>query len=333
MPKSDRQKLKLLYIMKILSEETDENHPMPMAVLLERLGQYEIQAERKSIYSDIGFLNDFGEDIAFNPSKTDGGYFLCSRTFELPELKLLVDAVLASKFITATKSQALIRKIEQLTSKQEAVQLQHELFNTSRIKNENEGIYYHIDTIEKAIHENRMITFPYMEWSFSKQLVPRKNGLLYRISPWALLWNDENYYLIGYDDTAGIIKHFRVDKIGEVTILEELRKGKEVFEACNLETYSTKTFGMYGGQEDIVTLSCRNHLVGVMLDRFGKDVSLQKEDDDSFMIHVKVAVSAQFFGWVTGIGQDVKIVSPVHVQEEYHAYLNNILKEYEKSAR
>ena len=328
MPKSDKQKLKLLILMRILTEETDENHPMPMSVLLERLRQEDITAERKSIYSDLDYLKDFGEDITFDPSKTDGGYFLASRTFELPELKLLVDAVLASRFITERKSAALISKIEKLTSRQEAVQLQRELYNTARIKNENESIYYHVDTIETAIHDNRKISFPYMEWTLEKKLSPKRDGALYVVSPWALLWNDENYYLIGYDQAAGIIKHFRVDKIGEVTVLTEKRDGADAFAACNLETYSMKTFGMYGGEEEIVTLACDNSMVGVMLDRFGREVSLQCREEGRFTIHVKVAVSAQFFGWLTGIGKKVSIQAPQRVRDAYETYLQEILQNY-----
>lgn len=327
MAKSERQKLKLLYILKILTEQTDEEHPMPMADLISRLQKEEISAERKSIYSDINNLLDFGVDIVYNPARIGGGYYVASRDFELPELKLLVDAVCASKFITASKSESLIKKIEQLASKNEAVQLQRQVYTVGRIKNENEGIYYHVDMIHSAIHDNRQVTFAYLEWNLEKKLVTRKNGQLYQISPWALLWNDENYYLVGFDHEAQKIKHFRVDKIGKMDVTDTPREGKEYFDKCDLASYSAKTFGMYGGREEIVTMEFPKRLVGVVIDRFGKDVSFQKIAGERFAVHVKVAVSGQFFGWITGIGKEVSITSPLEVKNEYRTYLKEILSQ------
>lgn len=326
MPKSENQKLKLLYLLKILTEQTDEQHPMPMAVLLEKLKAEDISAERKSVYNDINCLMDFGVDIGFDTSRGNGGYYLASRDFELPECKLLVDAVSASRFITKSKSEQLIRKIEKLTSRYEAVQLQRQVYTSGQIKNENESIYYHVDAIHTAIHENRQISFPYLEWNLLKKLVPRKGGKLYRISPWSLMWNDENYYLIGYDAEAGMLKHFRVDKMGSIEMLELRREGEEIFKKCDLSAYSAKTFGMYGGEETMVTLSFPNSLVGVVLDRFGKDVSLQKLSEDRFAVHVKVMVSRQFYGWLAGIGKDVKVTAPESVRDGYRCYLKEILE-------
>jgi len=328
MPKSDRQKLKMLYLMKILSEETDEDHPISMSALLERLSLEGISAERKSIYSDLECLQTFGLDIAFNSSRTSGGYFMASREFELPELKLLVDAVLASKFITENKSRVLISKIEKMASSQESLQLRRSLYNTGRIKNENESIYYCVDAVQTAIQGNKKIKFQYMKWSLDKKLIPKNNGEKYLVSPWALLWNDENYYLIGYDETAGILKHFRVDKMGEVELQEEGRTGKELYGTCDLNTYSARTFGMYRGREEIVTIQCKNNLAGVILDRFGKEVILQKADQDHFAVHVKVALSGQFYGWMTGIGAEAEIIAPKEVREEYSKYLSCILEKY-----
>ena len=326
MPKSEKQKLKLLYLLKILTEQTDEQHPMPMAVLREKLKAEEISAERKSLYSDLNCLMDFGVDVGFDPSKGNGGYYLASRDFELPELKLLVDAVSASRFITKSKSEQLIRKIEKLASRYEAVQLQRQVYTSGQIKNENESIYYHIDAIHTAVHENREISFLYMEWNLLKKLVARKGGKHYRISPWSLMWNDENYYLIGYDAAAGMLKHFRVDKMGSIEMLKERREGEEIFKKCDLSAYSAKTFGMYGGEEQIVTLSFPNSLVGVVLDRFGKDVSLQKLAGERFAVHVKVMVSRQFYGWLAGIGKDVKVMAPESVREGYRGHLKEILE-------
>lgn len=313
-------------MLKILTEQTDEQHPMPMAVLREKLKAEEISAERKSLYSDLNCLMDFGVDVGFDPSKGNGGYYLASRDFELPELKLLVDAVSASRFITKSKSEQLIRKIEKLASRYEAVQLQRQIYTSGQIKNENESIYYHIDAIHTAVHENRQISFLYMEWNLLKKLVARKGGKHYRISPWSLMWNDENYYLIGYDAAAGMLKHFRVDKMGSIEMLKERREGEEIFKKCDLSAYSAKTFGMYGGEEQIVTLSFPNSLVGVVLDRFGKDVSLQKLAGERVAVHVKVMVSRQFYGWLAGIGKDVKVMAPESVREGYRGHLKEILE-------
>lgn len=327
MARSERQKLKLLYLLKILTEQTDERHPMPMPVLLEKLRAEEISAERKSVYSDIGCLVDFGVDIVYDQTRGSGGYYLASRDFELAELKLLVDAVSASRFITKSKSAQLIGKIEKLASRHEAVQLQRQVYTAERIKNENESIYYHVDAIHTAIHENRQISFPYLEWSLQKKLVARKGGKPYRISPWSLMWNDENYYLIGYDAGVSMLKHFRVDKIGPIEILKERREGGEVFKKCDLSAYSAKTFGMYGGEEETVTLSFPNTLVGVVLDRFGKDVLLQRISEERFAVHVKVMVSRQFYGWLAGIGKEVKVTAPERVREGYRNYLTEILED------
>lgn len=299
---------------------------MPMPVLLEKLRAEEINAERKSIYRDIDRLMEFGADIAYDSARESGGYYLASREFELPELKLLVDAVSASRFITKSKSRQLIGKIEKLASRYEAVQLQRQVYTAEQIKNENESIYYHVDAIHTAIHENRQISFPYLEWNLQKKLVARKDGKPYRISPWALMWNDENYYLIGYDAQAAMLKHFRVDKIGPIEMLKERREGKEIFEKCDLSAYSAKTFGMYGGEETMVTLHFPNSLVGVVLDRFGKDVSLQKLPQDRFAVHVKVMVSRQFYGWLAGIGKEAKVAAPEQVKEGYRSYLTEILE-------
>lgn len=326
MSRAENQKLKLLYLLKILTEQTDEHHPMPMGELLKKLKAEGISAERKSVYNDIDCLLGFGVDIVFDPARGTGGYYLASRDFELPECKLLVDAVSASRFITKSKSKQLIGKIEKLASRYEAVQLQRQVFTAEQIKHDNESIYYHVDAIHTAIHENRQIAFQYLEWNLAKKLVPRKDGKLYRISPWSLMWNDENYYLIGFDAEASMLKHFRVDKIGPIRMLEERREGEELFRKCDLSAYSAKTFGMYGGVEEIVTLNFPNRLVGVVLDRFGRDVSLQKLSADRFAVHVKVMVSSQFYGWLAGIGKEVRVTAPVHVRDGYREYLREILE-------
>lgn len=330
MPKSTNQKLKLLYIIKILSEQTDEEHCMGTAALIEELAKYDIKAERKSIYDDINQLIDFGYDIILVKSRVNGGYYLASREFELAELKLLVEVVQSSKFLTVKKSKELIGKIEKLASKADAKQLQRQVYVANRIKTANESIYYIVDDIHKAILDNDQISFQYLEWNLEKQLVPRKDGKEYQVSPWALTCKEENYYLIAHDKEEDKIKHFRVDKMGSIRILTgKKREGGELFKSFDIADYANKTFGMFGGKEETVTLQFENHLIGVVLDRFGKEASVRKRDDGHFSVRVTVAVSGQFFGWLTGLGQGACLLAPADVVEQYRDYLRTVMQNYQ----
>lgn len=327
MPKSYNQKMKILYIMKILLEKTDEEHVLSMQEILDELGRYDIKAERKSIYDDIEALRLFGLDIV-NRKERPAGYYVAGRQFELPELKLLVDAVQSSKFITTKKSNELIKKIESLTSKYEAGHLQRQVFVTNRIKAMNESIYYNVDKIHSAISENVQIAFQYFEWTVEKEMRLKKNGEKYCISPWALTWDDENYYLIGFDKEADMVKHYRVDKMKSIEILKEKRLGKEHFIHFDTADYAKKMFGMFGGEEIGLTLRMDDHFIGVMIDRFGKDITVRSRRDGTFDAKIKVAVSGQFFGWLSGLGTGAVIVSPAEVAEDYKQYLHNILAQY-----
>ncbi|MBC8568839.1 WYL domain-containing transcriptional regulator [Mogibacterium sp. NSJ-24] len=323
-----RNKLRILYIIKFLLEQTDEDNIMSAEDLINALNRYGIEAERKTIYSDIKVLIEFGIDIiSLNGGKTPG-YYIGTREFELPELKLLVDAVQASKFITAKKSKELISKIEKLASKNSARQLQRNVFIFNRTKTENERIYYNVDQIHTAVLENRQISFQYTEWNLQKELVTRKNGKIYIVSPWALTWDDENYYLIAFEEESRKIKHYRVDKMKNTEIIEEKRLGKDSFADFDLAFFAKKTFGMYGGRDETVSLVCENRLIGVILDRFSKDVIIIPEDSNHFRVNVLVSVSPQFFGWITGIGAGIHIEGPKVVKEEYRRFIEEILGNY-----
>ena len=323
MAKSEGQKLKLLYILKFLEEHTDENHPMTTAELISRLDAEGISCERKTIYADIAALIDFGYDILQVSNRRGGGYYMASRDFELAELKLLVDAVQSSRFITSKKSRELIKKLEQIAGKHDAGKLQRQVYVAGRIKTENESIYYNIDKLHRAIQENKQIAFTYLEWNLQKKLVPRGDRRV--VSPWALIWREENYYLAAYDAKDGILKHYRVDKMGSVEVLDVKRDGLEQFEKLDVAAYSNRTFGMYSGQEETVTMQFPNKLVGVVLDRFGKEADLRPMDDETFRIRAKVAVSGQFFGWLSGIGAEAEIVSPEQTKSLYRQWLEQIL--------
>lgn len=332
MPKSSNQKLKLLYLVKILTQQSDENHCMSAQMLIDALKEYGVKAERKSIYDDIAQLTDFGYDICLIKAKTGGGYYLASREFELAELKLLVETVQASRFLTVKKSRELISKIETLASRAEAGQLQRQVYVANRIKTANESIYYIVDDIHKAIQNQEQISFQYLEWNLEKQLVPRKEGKMYQVSPWALTCKDENYYLIAHDANEDKIKHFRVDKMGNIKVLSgQKREGAELFEKFDIADYANKTFGMFGGKEEIVTLQFENHYIGVVIDRFGKEISIRKTDPEHFSVRVKVALSGQFYGWLTGLGAGAKMIAPLEVVSGYQEYLQRVMEQYTES--
>ena len=320
-------KLRMLYTMRFLLEKSDEKHTLSAADINCLLQEYGMSADRKTVYSDIETLREFGMDIV-QVRGTNGGYYIGSREFELPELKLLVDAVQTSKFISRKKSEELIQKLENLTNEYDARLLQRNVFIYNRPKTGNETIYYNVDQIHTAILENRQIAYQYAEWTVQKTLSPKRNGAVYRVSPWALTWDDENYYLIAYDEAVDVIKHYRVDKMQQVRVSETKRVGRERFRDFDLAEFAKKTFCMYGGYDAEVTLRCRNGLVGVIMDRFGQGSLLIPEGDTHFRVHILVSVSRQFFGWITGIGKEMQIIGPESVKEEYKKYLQKILEEY-----
>ena len=319
------EKLKILYLMQILLEETDAAHPMNATQLCERMqSRYEYSYNRKTIYTDIERLKTFGMKIA-QTKGSSFGYYVEKRDFDLAELKLLVDAVQSSKFITKEKSEDLIRKLARQTSNENAKQLQRQVFIYNRIKADNDAIYSNVDSIHEAIQENRQIRFKYCEWTVKKKLVQKKGGAEYVVSPWALTWDDANYYLVGFDAAAGKIKHYRVDKMLEIHVARERRLGKESFRDFDLAAFSRKTFGMYGGEDRKIILEGENHLVGVVIDRFGTDVMIHPHKESLFYATVTVTVSPQFFGWLAGIGKGIRISWPEDVREEYRQYLQKIM--------
>ena len=327
MPKSYGQKLKILYLAQLLLERSDESHPLTTKEMIDYLAAQGIHAERKSIYDDMAALQNFGMDIIAIREKP-GGYYLGSRQFELAELKLLVDAVQASRFVTTKKSRELISKLETLTSRREAGQLHRQVVVAERGKSSNEQIYYNVDEIYAAMAADHTIRFQYFEWSVRKEMVPRKDGTYYEVSPWLLTWEDENYYLIAYDSTAEILKYYRVDKMLHLTVCETPRDGQAAFDALDIAGFAKKTFGMFAGDETTVVLRCDASLTGVMIDRFGIDVPMRPDNAGQIRVRVNVAVSRQFFGWLTGLGNGVQIISPPEIRTQYQQYLKDILDCY-----
>lgn len=328
MAKYPGQKLKLLYLLQLLEDESAEDHPVSTARMIEYLSSKEIHADRKTIYDDMEALQTFGYEIIKNSTRNGGGYYLASRTFELPELKLLVDAVQSSRFITAKKSRELIEKLENMAGKRgDGRQLRRQVHVVGRIKTENESIYYSVDAIHRAIQENKQIEFEYLEWNVKKELVPRSEERR-TVSPWTLIWQAENYYLVAYDSAADSMKHFRVDKMGKVKVTDLERTGQAYYEKLDLAVYANQTFGMYAGQEETVTLQFPNRLIGVVIDRFGKEAMIKPAGEEMFQVRAKISVSGQFFGWLSGLGKEAKILKPEGVCRQYRQWLADILEDF-----
>ena len=328
MARSSYQKLKPLYIMNYLLQNTDEDHSVTVNQIISYLASQGISAERKSIYSDIEALQYFGLDIVQAGSGRSCGYYVAHRNFELPELKLLVDSVQSSKFITHKKTASLIKKIETLASIHEAQLLNRQVFVKNRIKTMNESIYYNVDEIHNGISKNRKIRFLYFEYNVQKERQYRKDGAFYVVSPFALTWDDENYYMVAYDSDAAMIKHYRVDKMEKISILEEDRDGLEAYQALDMAIYARKTFGMFTGKEEHVVLRFENHLVGAVLDRLGRDVFIVPDGPDHFTVRTDVIVSPQFFAWVTGFGTSAQVIGPGHVVEAMKDHICAVAGQY-----
>ena len=314
MPKGSNHKYKFMYLMRVMLEKTDDEHSLTMSQIMDELEKYGVTAERKSVYSDFQDMTDkFDVEIIKEQVGKETRYHVGARDFELAEVKLLIDAIQSSKFITVSKSRELIKKIKHLVSDHQAGQLQRQVYMNDRAKSMNESVYYNVDDIHTAINSNSKIRFKYYKWDITKTLVPRHNDEFLEVSPWALAWADENYYLVAYDEWDGKIKHYRVDKMMKIALTGEPRAGKELFENFDMGKYSKSTFGMYSGTEKLVKIRFKNHMCGVFLDRFGKDLTFHSAGDDTSEFFVTVNVSPQFFGWIFSLGPDVQIVGPEEV--------------------
>ena len=321
--------LKSFYLLEILTQRTDESHPLSTPQLAQILeNEYQISLNRTTIYSEIRKITDAGVDIVRSEGRPSG-YYICARKFELAELKLLVDAVQSSKFITQKKSEVLIHKLESLCSCHEARQLGSQVTVYNRPKTANETIYYNVDMIHNAIFQNHQITYQYAEWTMKKTTVLKRDGAFYNVSPLHLIWDDENYYLIAFDEISRSVRHYRVDKMRNMTIQEDVRSPEALEEKVDIAAFSRKTFGMFSGLDEKVQLQGTRELAGAVLDRFGTDIWMRPLNENAFSAQVTVAVSKHFFGWVTAIGPGLKITGPPEVKDAYRAYLDRILKEME----
>lgn len=330
MARGTNQRFKLYYLAEIMRRKTDETHYITMPEIISELKKYDVTAERKSIYSDLKDLEKLGIEVEGEPIGKGFHYHVIGQTFELPELKLLVDSIQSSKFITEKKTTQLIKKLEGMVSEHEAKQLQRQVYVSGRIKTMNESIYYNVDAIHNAISENRKIKFQYYQWNVKKEMELRKGGDYYHISPWGLSWDDENYYLVGYDGEAKMIKHYRVDKMLNISMTEEKREGKDLFEHLDMAVYTKKSFGMFGGKEEKVKLLVENSMAGVIIDRFGKEIMMHPVDPEHFTAMVDVNVSPQFFGWIISLGEKVEIIGPESVVKKMNGIIDGLMQKYRK---
>ena len=298
MEKGRYQKLKLLYLLEILRDYSDENTYLSVRELTDLLLKNEIVIERKTLYKDLELLQDYGFNIVVEKNGRENIYALVEREFELAEVKMLIDVIQASKFLTAKKSRDLIIKLKKLASKKQAQKIQRQVYSFEENKYINENIYYNVDAIHNAIAENKQINFNYWQWNYKKEMIDRKNGEVYNVSPFALVWNDENYYMVAYDNK------------------------KE-----DISSYSKKIFGMYGGILEKVTLEFKESLIGVVVDRFGKDIIIHRKND-VYQTSVEVMCSRHFLGWIFSLGSDIEIIAPQNIRNLCVKEIEGLLKNY-----
>ena len=329
MAKAENQKFKLLYLIKILSKYTDDQHALTVEEIKGKLLECGISVERKTLYRDLRELGEFGLDIIQEHIGRHVVYHMGSRDFELPELKLLVDLVQSSKFITDKKSRKLIKKLESLTSIYEAMQLQRQVYVSGRIKSENESIYYIVDKLHEAINQDRNVYYQYFRWGINKEKQPRRDGRKYYVSPWALSWSDENYYLIGYDNDQNEIRHYRVDKIMNLELADTKRIGKKEFAEFDMALYTKRRFGMYGGEEKDILIQADEGMIGILLDYLGKDIIIERGKENDFIAKARLVPNKQFLGWLLSLGNEIKIIGPEEVVEEMKELLYERIKLYE----
>jgi predicted DNA-binding transcriptional regulator YafY len=307
--------------MKMMQEKTDDDHALTMPQIMEELEKYGVTAERKSIYADFADMEKFGVEIIKEQIGRETYYHVGTRAFELAEVKLLVDAIQSSKFITQTKSRDLITKMKSFVSQYQRSTLQRQVIIDDRVKSMNESVFYNVDEVYTAINENKKIRFKYYKWDINKKLIARKGGDWFELSPWGLTWADENYYMIAYDEWDGNVKTYRVDKMMRISILDEKREGQKEFKAFDMSKLSKTTFGMYGGHKKRVKIQFENSMCGVFLDRFGKeDINFKPIGENWSEFSVEVSVSQHFFGWLFGMGPKVRLVGPDDVVEELKEY-------------
>lgn len=330
MARKANQKLKILYLRQMLLEETDDYHGLTMAQIIAKLAEHGVPAERKAIYRDLDSLRDFGMEIIKRSNVETGitEYAVGKREFEFPELMLLADAVQSSRFLTERKSVSLVNHIGKLTSRYQAELLAGRVHVEGRIKMQNESIYYNVNDIQQAIMRGRKITFRYLAYDVDKQVVMRKDGKVYHENPLRLVYRDDFYYLVTYNDDHESFLKYRVDRMRNIKVTAEHVTRNHRIATFDVDEYVAQSFSMYNGESKAVELLVDEDLAGTMIDRFGKDVQMQRADDGKAKVFVTVMVSPTFFGWLAQFGTKARIVSPGDVVQGYRDYLSEIVAQY-----
>lgn len=326
MPKSDNQKLKIFYILDYLQRYSRPDHPVRTSQLLSMLEQeHNILCDRKTVYSDIAALQDYGVDIVALPGK-NGGYYVASRNFELPELKLLIDAVQSSRFLTEKKSRELIEKLCSQCSQDDARLMRRDVLVSGRVKSMNETIYYNVDAIQDAIAENRQITFRYFDFGLDGQRQYRNRN--YEASPYGLCQDNENCYLLAHSPRHGVTS-YRVDRMSDIRLSASPRTPCPELTGKALQEHANRLFQMFSGESASVKLRFHRSLVNVVIDRFGRDVLLIPDGEEHFVFTVDVAISPMFLSWVIGFGVKAKILHPQSVVDACKAMCREALAQYD----
>ena len=325
MPKSDNQKLKIFYILDYLQQFSHPDHPVRAAELMSMLqNQHNISCDRKTVYSDIAALQDYGVDIVSTPGK-NGGYFIATRNFELPELKLLIDAVQSSRYLTERKSRELIEKLCRECSVHDARLMRRDVLVSGRVKSMNETIYYNVDAIQEAISQNRQISFRYFDWGLDGSRVYRNKA--YVASPYSLCQSNENCYLLALSQRHGTTS-YRVDRMAQITITADPRVPCPELTGKALTEHANRLFQMYAGEETEVKLRFHRRLVNAVFDRFGQDPILVPDGEEHFICTVRVAVSPMFLSWVIGFGTDARILYPQSVIDQCRQLCRDAADQY-----
>lgn len=323
MPGREHSRSKLLHILMLLYERADDERGITLAQILAHLESQGITAERKSIYRDLRTLTECGIEIEKNSQKPVE-YCLMNRPFDIAELRLLADAVQSANFISETMTDHLLRKIEKLTSTRSAGILKRQVHFAGRVKTLNEHVHYATATIQEAIHEGLRIHFKYIDYDLSKGIQPRRGGSAYEVSPYALVWNDDNYYLIGFYERRSQTSVFRVDRMKTVDKTDI--PSAPTPPGFSLSDFIETKFGMFGGERVSLDLRFTNDLINPVLDRFGMKTPIIRDGDDRFIAHVEASISPVFYSWLFQFGNRAQIIKPKRISKDYADYLSDTLE-------
>ena len=317
MAKENSQKIKLLKLIEMFRQETDEQHPMLATTVCKRLAEMEISCDRRTLTKDIATLNEFGYEVMSAMVGHEKAYYVEDRSFSVPELKILIDAVQAASFITEKKTAQLIDKLADLGGGHRAALLKSNMIYFNTLKHRNEAIFYNVDYLEAAIEKKVKVIFRYFDLNENGEKVYRRDKHHYVVEPVALVFNDENYYLVAYSGKHDSVSHYRIDKMDGVEVIEDAVCDKALELRDSLRGYTEQLFGMYGGPQESVTLQFNNDLIGVVFDKFGEDTKMIRVGENACVATVKVQISPAFWGWVLGFAGQMKILSPENAVSEY----------------